>query len=72
MTNLLRTLRSRVFRSRSGHVFRDEQGATAVEYAVMLAMIVLACIGTIITLGQSTANSWSDTTTKMTSAGLGS
>jgi len=35
---------------------RDESGPTAVEYAVMLALIVVVCIAAITTLG-SNANS---------------
>ena len=35
---------------------RDEDGPTAVEYAVMLALIIVVCIGAITTLGQN-ANS---------------
>ncbi len=30
---------------------RSENGPTAVEYAVMLALIIVACIGAITTLG---------------------
>jgi pilus assembly protein Flp/PilA len=30
---------------------RSEEGPTAVEYAVMLALIIAVCIGTITTLG---------------------
>ena len=30
---------------------RDEDGPTAVEYAVMLALIIVVCIGAITTLG---------------------
>jgi pilus assembly protein Flp/PilA len=30
---------------------RSEDGPTAVEYAVMLALIIVVCIGTITTLG---------------------
>ena len=37
---------------------RDEDGATAVEYAVMLALILLACIGAIATVGTNTAAAW--------------
>lgn len=29
----------------------DESGPTAVEYAVMLALIIVVCIGTVTTLG---------------------
>jgi pilus assembly protein Flp/PilA len=35
---------------------RDESGPTAVEYAVMLALIIVVCIAAITTLG-SNANS---------------
>ncbi len=30
-----------------------EDGPTAVEYAVMLALIIVVCIGTVTTLGQN-------------------
>ena len=36
--------------------FREEDGPTAVEYAVMLALIVLICVASIAALGQQ-ANS---------------
>ena len=32
---------------------RREDGPTAVEYAVMLALIIVVCIGAITTLGQN-------------------
>ena len=32
---------------------RKEDGPTAVEYAVMLALIIVVCIGAITTLGQN-------------------
>ena len=38
------------------HFLKDENGPTAVEYAVMLALIVVVCIAAITTLG-SNANS---------------
>ncbi|MFP6762784.1 MAG: Flp family type IVb pilin [Planctomycetaceae bacterium] len=31
----------------------SEDGPTAVEYAVMMALIIVVCIGTITTLGQN-------------------
>jgi pilus assembly protein Flp/PilA len=34
--------------------FKDEGGPTAVEYAVMLALIIVVCIGAITTLGSNT------------------
>ncbi len=40
---------------------RDEDGPTAVEYAVMLALIIIVCIGAITTLGKN-ANRTFDST----------
>jgi pilus assembly protein Flp/PilA len=42
--------------ARAARFLRDEDGPTAVEYAVMLALIVVVCISAITTLG-SNANS---------------
>tara|TARA_B100002051_G_scaffold239233_1_gene242326 strand:- start:216 stop:413 length:198 start_codon:yes stop_codon:yes gene_type:complete len=36
----------------------DEDAATAVEYAVMLALIILACIGAVSFLGTNASNAW--------------
>jgi pilus assembly protein Flp/PilA len=35
------------------HFLRREDGPTAVEYAVMLALIIVVCIAAITTLGQN-------------------
>jgi pilus assembly protein Flp/PilA len=40
---------------------KREQGATAVEYAVMLALVILACLGGVLLLGQATSGSYSTT-----------
>jgi pilus assembly protein Flp/PilA len=40
-------------------LFRDENGATMVEYAIMVALIAAICITVIGTLGQSVSNSFS-------------
>ncbi len=37
----------------AGRFLREEDGPTAVEYAVMLALIVVVCIGAITTLGNN-------------------
>ena len=37
----------------------DEDGPTAVEYAVMLALILVACITIVTTLGTSTSRTFS-------------
>jgi pilus assembly protein Flp/PilA len=39
---------------------RDEDGPTAVEYAVMLALIIVVCIASITTLGTKAANTFSN------------
>jgi pilus assembly protein Flp/PilA len=38
---------------------KDEGGPTAVEYAVMLALIIVVCITAITTLGTNTNNTFS-------------
>jgi pilus assembly protein Flp/PilA len=39
-------------------LLRDEDGPTAVEYAVMLAMIVAACLGAVHAMADATAESF--------------
>ena len=43
----------------------DESGPTAVEYAVMLALIVVVCITAITTLGTNSNNTFSYVATKI-------
>jgi pilus assembly protein Flp/PilA len=38
---------------------RNEDGPTAVEYAVMLALIIVVCITAITTLGSAASNTFS-------------
>jgi len=38
----------------------DESGPTAVEYAVMLALIIVVCIAAITTLGTNAASTYSN------------
>ena len=52
-------------------LLRDDDAATAVEYAVMLAMILLTCIGTVATFGGQTGTLWGNTDTKLKSSGFG-
>ena len=49
---------------------KDESGPTAVEYAVMLALIVVVCITAITALGTNANNTFSYVGTKI--AGTGS
>jgi len=52
MTNLL---------TRAVRFLREEDGPTAVEYAVMLALIVVVCIAAITTLGGNAAQTFNNT-----------
>ena len=49
---------------------KNEDGPTAVEYAVMLALIIVVCITAITTLGSNANNTFSYVGTKI--AGTGS
>jgi pilus assembly protein Flp/PilA len=40
----------------------SEDGPTAVEYAVMLALIIAVCVGAITTLGKNTSSVYSNGT----------
>ncbi len=46
----------------------DEDGPTAVEYAVMLALIVIVCIGSISLFGDQTAGSFEDSSNQLDAA----
>jgi pilus assembly protein Flp/PilA len=43
-----------------GRFLRDEDGPTAVEYAVMLALIIVVCIAAVTTLGTNINNTFSN------------
>jgi pilus assembly protein Flp/PilA len=43
-----------------GNFLKKEDGPTAVEYAVMLALIIVVCIGAITLLGQNANNTFSN------------
>jgi pilus assembly protein Flp/PilA len=43
----------------------DESGPTAVEYAVMLAMIIVGCIGAILSTGDVQKAMFEDSVTEM-------
>lgn len=48
---------------------KKEDGPTAVEYAVMLALIIVVCIAAITTLGSNANNTFSNVAGKATPAG---
>ncbi len=47
---------------------RDESGPTAVEYAVMLALIIGVCIGSVTLFGSATEAVWGNNAGSITSA----
>jgi pilus assembly protein Flp/PilA len=49
----------RAFAKKLVEFVRKEDGPTAVEYAVMLALIIVVCIAAITTLGSSANNTFS-------------
>lgn len=49
---------------------RDEEATTAVEYAVMLAMILVTTIGAIGTVGAETGGMWSGIVAQLQAAGF--
>jgi pilus assembly protein Flp/PilA len=51
--------------------FNDEQGTTAVEYAVMLALILLVCIVGVAAFGNSQDSYWGRINGQMTDHGIG-
>jgi Flp pilus assembly pilin Flp len=51
---------------------RDESASTAVEYAVMLALILMVIIGSIVSVGAGTGGLWGSSNSAMQSAGFGS
>ncbi len=44
----------------AGRFLREEDGPTAVEYAVMLALIIVVCIAAITSLGNNASNTFSN------------
>ena len=48
---------------------KKEDGPTAVEYAVMLALIIVVCIAAITTLGSNANNTFSSVAAKAAPAG---
>ena len=49
----------------------SEEGPTAVEYAVMLALIVVVCLVGILALGQNASSSLQNSSDLMEAAGMG-
>jgi pilus assembly protein Flp/PilA len=52
--------------------YRDEEGPTAVEYAVLLALILVAVISAINAVGNTTSGIWANDSNQITAAVGGS
>jgi len=48
---------------------RNEEGPTAVEYAVMLALIIVVCITAVSTLGSNSSNTFNYVGSKVKTTG---
>ena len=59
----------RAFQRSVRDFLRREDGPTAVEYAVMLALIIVVCIAAITTLGQNADNTFLTVGNSIGSAG---
>jgi pilus assembly protein Flp/PilA len=55
-----------------GQFLRDEDGPTAVEYAVMLALIIVVCITAITALGTNASNTFSNVSLNAAAGNKGS
>jgi pilus assembly protein Flp/PilA len=55
----------RAFLGFAGRLTRDRKGATAVEYGFLLALIVLAVMGSLVSLGSVTTSMWGNISTKV-------
>ncbi len=51
------------------HFLKNEDGPTAVEYAVMLALIIVVCIAAITALGVNAGNTYTYVGTKVKPVG---
>lgn len=49
-------------------IIQDETGPTAVEYAVLMSLIVIICIGAVKQMSNATANSYNASATAIDSA----
>ena len=59
-----RTILTKI-RARVENFLKREDGPTAVEYAVMLALIVVVCIAAITALGTAANNTFTNVATKV-------
>ena len=58
--------------ARVGRFLKAEDGPTAVEYAVMLALIIVVCVAAIGVLGSSASNTFSNVSLNAAAGNQGS
>jgi len=49
-------------------IFKDQRGATAIEYGLILAMVFLAMVGSVSIFANATIAMWTDVSTQVTNA----
>jgi pilus assembly protein Flp/PilA len=49
--------------------FKDEEGATMVEYALMLSLIAVVCIAAVIVIGQNASDTFTEVGNQMPGTG---
>jgi pilus assembly protein Flp/PilA len=69
---LMRRFFERFWHQQLGRFWREADAATAVEYAVMLALILVAVMGAIGAVASQAGGMWGSTKNALDSAGFGS
>jgi len=54
---------------RLGKLLGDCRGATAVEYGLIISLVVIGCLGALSILAGATTDIWTDVSTKVLAAG---
>jgi len=52
----------------SVRLVRDSRGATAIEYALIAALVAIGMLAGVMALGSGNSSSWGNTTAKLTNA----
>ena len=53
---------------RLGKLFSDCRGATAVEYGLIISLVMLACMGAVIAVADSSLSLWNNVSTEVSNA----
>lgn len=51
-----------------GKILHDERGATAVEYGLIVSLIVISMVGALAVLGNSTTTMWNDVSNEVSAS----